>query len=205
MLIGVDLDNTIACCDHLFHRAAVEKGFLGPGVGQAKDAVRDYLRECGKEQAWIELQGYVYGALMPDAEPFPGAVAFFAACKQADIPLCIVSHRTMYPYLGERYDLHQAARDWLEKRGFCGPETGLTNAQVFLELTKQDKLQRIAQLGCTHFIDDLPEFLTLPEFPPRVDRILFDPNARQRQLRGVRRATSWTEIRKWLIGTAARQ
>jgi hypothetical protein len=37
---------------------------------------------------------------------------------------------------------------------------------VFLEPTKADKLTRIATLGCTHFIDDLPEFLSDPGFPP---------------------------------------
>ena len=33
---------------------------------------------------------------------------------------------------------------------------------MFFELTKEAKVARIGGLGCTHFIDDLPEFLREP-------------------------------------------
>ncbi len=44
---------------------------------------------------------------------------------------------------------------------------------MFFEATRSDKLARIAGLKCSHFIDDLEEVLTDPNFPSGVTRILF--------------------------------
>jgi hypothetical protein len=49
---------------------------------------------------------------------------------------------------------------------------------VFFELTQQDKVARVAALGCEAFIDDLPEILAMPGFPDGMCRILFDPENR---------------------------
>jgi hypothetical protein len=204
MLIGVDFDNTIVCCDQLFHRAAVEKGLIPADVPVTKGKVRDFLRERGGEDAWTELQGYVYGALIHDAPTFPGVLGFFARCRQRGVALCIISHKTRYPFLGEAFDLHKAAHDWLESHSFYDPNhTGLSPSQVFFELTKQGKLDRIARAGCSHFIDDLPEFLMEPGFPRTIKRILFDPNDHHPNGDHFYRATSWMEIEQCLIGVRA--
>ena len=50
----------------------------------------------------------------------------------------------------------------------------LKENQVFFELTKEEKVQRIVQLGCTHYIDDLPEILEM--LPDTVQKILFAPH-----------------------------
>lgn len=200
MVIGVDFDNTLVCFDQVFHQAAVEKGLIPPDVPATKGKVRDSLREIGKEDAWTELQGYVYGDLVRVAPTFPGALEFFARCRQQSIALCIISHKTRSPFMGQVFDLHKAAHDWLQSHGFYeASHTGLSPAQVFFELTKQGKLDRIAQAGCTHFIDDLPEFLTEPGFPPTVQRILFDPNGHHRDGDHFYRATSWMEIERCLL------
>ena len=68
------------------------------------------------------MQGYVYGARMAEAEPYPGALEFFQNCRRAGIPARIISHKTRHPFLGERHDLHQAALQWLEQQGFFDPE-----------------------------------------------------------------------------------
>jgi len=197
MLVGVDFDNTIVCYDDLFHRVAIEQGLIPPEVPATKGHVRDYLRQCDREDAWTELQGYVYGARLCEARAFPGALEFFARCKQQGITVCIISHKTRHPFQGPVYDLHQAAYEWLENQGFYDPSgIGLLRHQVFLELTKQEKLDRIARLRCSYFIDDLPEFLAEPGFPARVERILFDPNADHLTGNGFLRAASWAEIEK---------
>jgi 5'(3')-deoxyribonucleotidase len=61
-------------------------------------------------------------------------------------------------------------------------------------VTKQAKLQRIANQGCTHFIDDLPEFLGETNFPTNVKRILFDPNSNYPTEPRFVRVSSWTEV-----------
>lgn len=201
MRIGIDFDNTIACYDLVFHRVALERGLIPAEVSVAKDEVRDYLRGCDKEDAWTKLQGYVYGVCIQNVSPFPGVLEFLARCKQQGSAIYIISHKTRYPLLGPRYDLHQAAYEWLANHNFCDPaRTGLTPRQLYFELTKQGKLERVAQVGCTHFIDDLPEFLAEPDFPTNVERILFDPNNQHTTGQSFQRAISWQEIETITFG-----
>jgi hypothetical protein len=177
MRLGIDFDNTIVCYDALFHRVAREQGVIPAHLPANKSEVRNHLRTVGREDVWTALQGLVYGARMGEADPYPGVLDFLHACRRTAIPVFVVSHKTRHPFLGEPYDLHAAALAWLQNHGFFDPDRlGLPRDHVFFELTKQAKLQRIAACRCTHFIDDLPEFLAEPAFPPRVDRLLFDPN-----------------------------
>ena len=191
-MIGVDFDNTIVCYDEVFVRAAVELDLVPPELATSRTSIRDHLRAAGKEDVWTELQGTIYGLRMPDAPPFPGVVEFFQACHAAGVPVAIVSHRTRFPYLGERHDLHAAARDWLIRQGFhAADRLCLPEDRVFFEETKEAKLARIAELGCTHFIDDLPELLSHPLFPTHVRRILFDPRGEHPAIPGVDLLSSW--------------
>jgi hypothetical protein len=194
-VIGIDFDNTIVCYDEVFARLAVELSLVPPDVATSKTAIRDHLRAAGQEHRWTELQGTIYGPRMPDAPPFPGVLDFFQACRTAGVPVAIVSHRTRFPYLGERHDLHAAARDWLARHGFHDPAgIGLPADRVFFEETKEAKLARIAEVGCTHFIDDLPELLVHPLFPRDVRRILFDPHGEHEAVPGIEAAPSWLHL-----------
>jgi hypothetical protein len=194
-VIGVDFDNTIVCYDGIFHRAAVERGLIPPDAPADKTQIRGRLRARGREHDWTELQGYVYGALMAEAPAFQGVEEFFIRCRERGVKTHIISHRTARPYAGPEYDLHAAARDWLCNRGFHDPNRiNLDPNHVFFETTKQLKLERIAAAGCTHFIDDLPEFLSGPGFPPGVVRILFDPRNAAPRMPGIVPATSWLEM-----------
>ena len=194
MRIGVDFDNTIVCYDALFHRVALEQNLIPADLPVNKSEVRNHLRRLGREPLWTEMQGYVYGARMAEAAPFPGVIEFFQECRRAGIPVSIISHKTLQPFLGERHDLHQAARQWLEQQGFFDPaKIGLPRDEVFFELTKEAKLQRIAQCGCDCFIDDLPELLAEPAFP-KIERILFDPADLYEAETQFFRARSWADI-----------
>jgi hypothetical protein len=192
MNLGIDFDNTIVCYNGVFHKIAVEKDLVPHKLPPSKGHVRDYLRVRGQEETWIELQGYVYGARMLDAVPFPGVLDFFAHCKAAGVSVSIISHRTLFPFAGPQYDMHQAAREWIKHYGFYD-QSGLTQAHVFFELTKQDKINRIKSQQCEVFIDDLPEFLTEPSFP-EIRRILFDHGQRYASESRFERATNWEEI-----------
>ena len=50
MLVGLDFDNTIVCYDRLFHRLARERGLIPEHVPATKGAVRDHLRNVGRER-----------------------------------------------------------------------------------------------------------------------------------------------------------
>lgn len=179
--IGLDFDNTLVCYDQLFHRVALEGGLIPPSVAPTKTAVRDYLRGIGQEPKWTELQGVVYGPRLLEASPYPGVPEFVDRSRKKGVPLVIVSHKTLHPIVGPPYDLHQAARQWLEHH--LGDSLA-----AFFELTKAAKLKRIGQVGCSHYVDDLPEILTDPAFPASVQGILFDPHGHHSQsgLRSVR-------------------
>jgi hypothetical protein len=183
-LIGVDFDNTIVCYDGVFDAAARERGVIESGPTRTKGQLRDELRAQDREDEWTELQGYVYGPGMELAHPFDGALEFLRAA----VPdVAIVSHRTRHPYAGPEYDLHAAARDWLRRQ-----DVGLPPEAVHLVETREEKFERIRHLRCTTFIDDLPEFLTDPEFPDGVERVLFDPHGAGAP-DGVRSVGSWGE------------
>src|SRR5258708_30781980 len=142
MLIGLDFDNTIVSYDALFHQVALEKSLIPASLSKSKVAVRDYLRGVDNEDAWTEMQGYVYGARMAYASPYPGATAFMRRARQHGISLAIVSHKTRYPFLGPRYDLHEAARSWVKDK--LAAQNLIDVDQVFFELTKDDKIHRVA-------------------------------------------------------------
>ena len=95
--------------------------------------------------------------------------------------MSIVSHKTAYGHFDDtRVNLRQAALDWMTARGFFqAAGIGLPADAVAFEATRADKLARIAALGCTHFIDDLPEVLDDPAFPPGVEKFLFTNGARR--------------------------
>ncbi len=200
MRIGVDFDNTIVCYDGLFHRVALEQGLISATLPADKGSVRDHLRRTGREDAWTEMQGTVYGARMLEAAAFPGALDFFRRAIREKFDICIISHKTRHPYLGPKYDLHEAAVGWLERNGFFdADDIGMERGRVFFELTLPEKLRRIGSAGCTLFIDDLPELLAEPEFPAGASRILFDPTGCRESAAGVRRMRSWKEIEAELL------
>jgi hypothetical protein len=74
---------------------------------------------------------------------------------------------------------------------------------VFLEDSKAGKFARIKALGCTHFVDDLPEFLSDPQFPAGVERLLFAPAGAQPRGPEVTPCASWAEIAGRLLGAGA--
>jgi len=200
MILGVDFDNTIVSYDQLFHRLAVERGLVPAALPAEKGIVRDYLRKQGREDDWTELQGYAYGSRIADAVPFPGVCGFFRRCHALGVPVCIISHKTRLPVRGPQVDLHQAARGWLAAQQFHDADGGgLPASRVFFEETKLAKLQRIVQQGCTHFMDDLPEFLREPGFPDGVERVLFDPWDRTIDDWPFQRVSGWEQLAQRLL------
>jgi hypothetical protein len=202
MVLGVDFDNTIVCYDDLFHRVAVERGLVPSEVAARKKEVRDWLRRDGKEQEWTELQGFVYGPGMAQAEPFPGVLDFFARARSTGLPVYIISHKTPIPAVGPAYDLHQSARDWLAAQGFLhASRGGLLPDHVHFATTRQEKIRFIRETACTHFVDDLEELFLEETFPPAVVKILFGRREPPPGLAGVRAAADWAQVSEYVFDT----
>lgn len=174
-IIGIDFDNTIVCYHKIFHQVAQEWKLIPENFVRNKERIRDFLREQGQETQWTALQGYVYGKRMAEAQPFPGFLDFLRQAINADYPVYIISHKTQFPYLGPRYDLHLAASQWLAQQAIY--ELGLPKENVYFAATKAEKCKLIAKVKCTHFIDDLPEIFSDTHFPAGVHKLLFVPEA----------------------------
>ena len=193
MRIGIDFDNTIACYDGVFHAAALERGLIPADLGRDKNSVRDHLNGAGRADAFTDLQGYVYGARMELASPYPGFADFVSVARRAGHELFVVSHKTRHPIRGPKHDLHAAARGFLAAQCLVGDAGPIHPDCVFFELTKEAKAARVAAIGCEAFIDDLPEIFALADFPKMTRPVLFDPTDQFRDMK-LHRCTSWAEI-----------
>jgi hypothetical protein len=200
LMIGVDFDNTIVCYDNLFFDVAMEMGLVSGEVERSKKAVRDHILAHHSNDEWTLLQSEVYGACLLEAEPHPGVMEFFRYCRRHTVPVCIVSHKSRFPAVGKAYDLHRSAWAWLEARGFFAPNgIHLSRENVYFTETRAEKLEEIARLGCTHFIDDLPEIFVEADFPAGVKKILFDPSDAYAGWRAGICSRSWHEIQAGLF------
>lgn len=177
MRIGIDFDNTLIGYDAVFLAEARARGLVNGALleGASKQQVRDCIRRLDDgERRWQQLQGFVYGAGIAGAAAIDGAEAFLQRCAAAGHHVFIVSHKTEFGhYDPARVNLRHAALDWMRTQGLLDPgRFGLSAQRVYFEATRPEKLDRIARLGCTHFVDDLEEVLADPAFPPGIARLL---------------------------------
>jgi len=195
--IGLDFDNTLAGYDRVFAAAARAQGYIGEDDIPAKRDIRSLVRALDDgETKWMALQGEVYGKRMKDAELLEGVADFLRACKARGADVVIVSHKTEFGhYDADRVNLRDAARAWMEMQGFFDDQGfALKPANVYFESTRAAKVARIAQLDCTHFVDDLEEVFAEPGFPENVTRILYDPTASAAKEGAYERHTDWSSI-----------
>ena len=191
-LLGLDFDNTLVRYDELFHKAAVDKGLIRKDITANKTTIRDYLRKNGQDNEFTILQGEVYGLRILEAKPSEGMLKKLKELKQEDIKMVLVSHKTKHPYKGPKYDLHEAAWSWLEKHDFFKEDgLGWNREDVFFEVSKEKKLERIRKLGCTHYVDDLEEILL--SLADNVERLWYS-NEEKMPSKGIKKLKSWKEL-----------
>lgn len=191
MILGIDFDNTIIRYDELFHRIALEQKLIPEAIPKEKNAVRDYLRKMNQEDKWTHLQGEVYGKRILEAIPYDAMKETLKELSELGVLIYIVSHKTRMPYFGEPCDLHQAAIGWLKMEGLYDATAENFIEKVFFEESKTAKIQRIIELGCTHYVDDLPEILEI--IPEHVKKILFSPTIGFRKTGDM----DWDTMHNW--------
>ena len=203
-IVGVDLDNTLAMYDGLMHTVALEMNLISTDIEPNKKLIRDAIRLLPKgEIEWQKLQGAVYGPRMHGALVAEGAVSFFQACKRKASKVFVVSHKTQHAnYDPTNTNLHKSAMKWMTDNRFFDPEgLSLARNEIYMEETRQAKLEQVARLGCEYFVDDLEEVFLEPGFPNNVQGILYHPDAKQTCPYGVQPATSWNEISEYVFGS----
>lgn len=179
MHIGIDFDNTIADYDRLFADLAVEAGHLAVRPEGGKRVIRDLVRSRDDgEIAWQKLQALAFGPRIGGAVMMEGFATFVAQCRSRDVAVFVVSHKTRFA-AQDRHgaDLHEATLGWMEENGFFSPYgLGMRRDNVFFEPTRGKKVERIAALEVTHFVDDLEDVFQEPAFPDDAEEILFAPH-----------------------------
>ena len=197
VIIGIDFDNTIAAYDDLIYEIATERALIGDEIVVSKRHIRDAIRLLPLgEIEWQRIQGMIYGPLLHRASLFEGVYQFLERCCQARYRVHIVSHKSRYaPYDRTQTDLRQAAVEWMrDKELFDTSQTGISRDSVFFASTRAAKVDRIRELGCTHFVDDLEETFLEPGFPSSVMRILFSPTDSASVVDGLYVANNWAQV-----------
>lgn len=193
--IGLDFDNTLITYDEVFLAMARERGLAAVDFRGRKQAIRDSIRLLPDgELSWQQLQGHVYGKGVARATMFEGVGPFLRQCKQRKVPIVIVSHKTEFGHHDpDRVNLRQAALSWMTAQGFF-EDYGIVRENVYFESTREEKIARIAKLGCSHFIDDLEEVLVDPDFPKDVERILFSESSADSIPESIVVCPTWRDI-----------
>lgn len=184
MIVGLDFDNTIVCYDNAIATLAELQFDLPVALPRTKLGIRNHLKAQGREQDWTRFQGELYGPGMTYAEPFEHALDVLRELAALGHTLSVISHRTRFPYLGERHDLHGFAAAWLRER------VPAVFASVTFHESKAEKIVAISRAGCELFLDDLPEILSDPAFPDSTRGVLFSPDDEETSWQGER-VTSW--------------
>lgn len=201
--IGIDFDNTIVSYNELIYSAARQRGLISSDVMKNKKEIRDAIRKLPDgEIEWQKLQAFVYGRGMGKAALMEGVEEFFDFCKRSNVPTFIISHKTQFASMDtERIDLRKTAMRWMRQNKFFDKNgLGLAVDDVYFKSTRQEKIDCIGALGCTHFIDDLEETFLGESFPDQVEKILFSPQETNINLKNIRVFQAWDQIHDYFSG-----
>ena len=158
--IGIDLDNTVISYDRAFHKAAITFGFVEENCTLIKKALRDKIRKKPNGEAkWQELQGFVYGAGINEAILFPGVYRFLWRCREKNIQVEIVSHKTNFGHFDKsKKSLRDSATKFLINHNLLDSNNPLIN-KITYKSSREDKLDYIKLQNYEWFIDDLEEVI----------------------------------------------
>jgi hypothetical protein len=168
--VGVDLDNTLIDYRGLFHRLALEEGWIEESFPRSKSGIKDRLvAEDGNDLRWQELQARAYGPRILEAQPHAGALEFLQEAEALGCELHVVSHKTEASALRPEIRLRDWAARWISAK------TRIQAERIHWASSRAEKVHRIAGLGCRFFVDDLHEVLEDPAMPRELLGLWFCP------------------------------
>jgi hypothetical protein len=202
MIIGIDFDNTIACYDKIFSLIAKSYKFVDASWTGKKQEVKDILlSQQNGEKLWQTFQGKAYGSHMYLAELFPGVANFLLHAKFLGHRIIIISHKTEFGHFDkEKVSLRAVALEWMNgKNFFDNSHFGISINDVHFLNSRREKIEKIQDLCCDVFIDDLVE--VFEEMPDRAipRRILFGGNQGLKSLVNYS-AKYWSDIDEYILG-----
>ena len=143
MIVGIDLDNTIINYNNSFKILAKKNKIINKSSKQFnKSQIKEKLTKID-ENLWTKLQGEIYGKYINYAKIFPGFVKFINFLNKNNINFKIISHKTKYPYIGQKYNLHTSAINYLKSNLSTNLKLG---KNLFFESTLKKKIIRIKKI-----------------------------------------------------------
>tara|TARA_Y100000816_G_scaffold182944_1_gene132506 strand:- start:11172 stop:11774 length:603 start_codon:yes stop_codon:yes gene_type:complete len=192
MIIGFDFDNTIIDYSNLF-KILINKKIKKKISNFDKDSLKNFLIKNKKENEWTVIQGEVYGKYIMSAKLHKGFIKLLQYLLRKNIKIFIVSHKTKYPYLGKKFNLRKAASKWIKKNIINkNKNLNFSMKNVYFENSLEKKINRIINLKCDIFIDDLPQILNL--LPKNVVKFLFNPSAKKKYKKNYKTINSWVQF-----------
>ena len=207
-IVGIDLDNTIINYNDAFKYTAIKLNLLSKewvksnllsanGISPKNLIKKHILSQKGGQYNWESLQGQVYGNFIQRAQIFSGVANFLLHCYSRGIKVFVISHKTKFGHYDKyKTSLREAAVNFLEQNNLLSGAYGLSKNSIFFFDTREDKVRKIAELGCNYFIDDLPEVFLEPNFPKKTEKITFNP---QGQFSYENSFNTWHEINKYFF------
>jgi hypothetical protein len=172
--VGIDLDNTIISYNNSFLRLAKKYNLNKRKVLNKNILKKNIIKKFGMSE-WTKCQGKIYGKEILINNSYEDVKKNLLFLKKK-FNIFLISHRSKYPYLGKKIDLHKQATKWLNKKKFLGKKKIFEKKNIFFETSLQKKIIRINKLNCQIFIDDL--LLVLKRLPISVAKIHFTNNVR---------------------------
>ena len=190
--IGLDLDNTIINYNIAFYSLAKEKMLIEENFPRNKIKIREFLNKNNKDKIFTKLQGEVYGKEISRAHIYEGFREFILSLDKTKTTVFIVSHKTKYPVIGERVNLHEKAIQFLSKEKILDNSI-IKQKNIFFEDSIEKKINRINKLNLDLFIDDLPKVLKHKKFSKSTKKILIDYEGLHKKYQGFI-VNEWNEI-----------
>ena len=193
--IGIDLDNTIISYDELFFKHALKEKLIPKNFSKKREKIRNYIKRKISVLKWKKLQSLVYSKYLNEAKVQKGFIEFIKLISNRDFEYCIISHKTKYPYIGKKINLHKISKEWINKNiNIKINKKKSIIKKIYFETTEAKKIQRIIKEKCNYFIDDLPSILN--KLPSRINKILLDPkNTNNINLKYLK-INKWKQISK---------
>jgi len=193
MIVGFDFDNTIIDYTLSFVELSKKKNLVPPDINKDKISIRNYLRDRNIEKEWTILQGEVYGKNIMNAVIYKGLINAFEYLSNKNFKIKIISHKTKFPYIGEKVNLRNAAIEWIKKNILKDHlNIKLDLLDVHFEDSIEKKIKKIIELNCDIYIDDLPEILDL--LPDNIKKVLFLPKINNGDFSKFHVMNSWEEF-----------
>lgn len=196
MIIGLDFDNCI-----VDYQYAIEKLIKGDKffcenkpISLNKEHLKKIIIKNYNKERWTLIQGKLYGKYIKYAKPYPYVLETIKKLLKNNV-VYIVSHKTKTPFIGKKYDLHDAASKWINSNLVDeNLKPIIDNKFVYFNETIEEKVEIISKLKCDIFLDDLIDVLQHETFPKKIKKVLFNPNEIDVYFKEIETINSWKEF-----------